>query len=356
MPIFLYGLGAVVVAIGAAMIGYGIPNNEFGIGNTLIVAGTTAFVGGLIIIALGMAVSAVQKLTDTLTARPAVRASRPFDTFDPASAGRPQQAAPAGVPFPPKTRPAPRPPEARVEPEARIAPPAPAFPPFPGRTTDYAAPHLQNPDEPPVAVADEAHLSPLPHEPEVREDLELRDKRAEFEPPVGFDPPAEPRADEDQAPDLDQLPPPAAPRKSNTYFDAMWPAEPKPEPKAAEFKFEEPAPEPKPEPKLAEPKEPKTSAFHWSNIRRREPSRAIEPEVEPPLAPEPEPAVEPIEEPVEAREEEVARPAVAILKSGVVDGMGYTLYVDGSIEAELPQGTLRFASINELRSHLEKTS
>jgi len=34
--------------------------------------------------------------------------------------------------------------------------------------------------------------------------------------------------------------------------------------------------------------------------------------------------------------------------------MGYTLYVDGSIEAELPQGTLRFASIDELRSHLEK--
>ena len=48
--------------------------------------------------------------------------------------------------------------------------------------------------------------------------------------------------------------------------------------------------------------------------------------------------------------------AVAILKSGVVDGMGYTLYVDGSIEAELPQGTLRFASINELRSHLAKNS
>ena len=47
---------------------------------------------------------------------------------------------------------------------------------------------------------------------------------------------------------------------------------------------------------------------------------------------------------------------VAILKSGVVDGMAYTLYVDGSIEAELPQGTLRFASINELRDHLAKNS
>ena len=47
---------------------------------------------------------------------------------------------------------------------------------------------------------------------------------------------------------------------------------------------------------------------------------------------------------------------VAILKSGVVDGMGYTLYVDGSIEADLPDGTLRFASINELRKHLEENS
>jgi hypothetical protein len=44
------------------------------------------------------------------------------------------------------------------------------------------------------------------------------------------------------------------------------------------------------------------------------------------------------------------------MKSGVVDGMGYTLYVDGSIEAELPQGTLRFASINDLREHLEQNN
>src|SRR5262249_44237453 len=48
--------------------------------------------------------------------------------------------------------------------------------------------------------------------------------------------------------------------------------------------------------------------------------------------------------------------SVAVLKSGVVDGMAYTLYVDGSIEAELPQGTVRFASIHELRNHLEKNS
>jgi len=48
------------------------------------------------------------------------------------------------------------------------------------------------------------------------------------------------------------------------------------------------------------------------------------------------------------------RRPVSILKSGVIDGMTYTLYTDGSIEAELPSGTLRFASIEELRLHLEK--
>jgi hypothetical protein len=60
--------------------------------------------------------------------------------------------------------------------------------------------------------------------------------------------------------------------------------------------------------------------------------------------------------PAPAPEAQRAEPPAAILKSGVVDGMGYTLYVDGSIEAELPNGTLRFASIDELRDHLVKNS
>jgi hypothetical protein len=47
---------------------------------------------------------------------------------------------------------------------------------------------------------------------------------------------------------------------------------------------------------------------------------------------------------------------VTVLKSGVVDGMAYTLYTDGSIEAELAQGVVRFGSIEELRNHLEKSA
>jgi hypothetical protein len=48
--------------------------------------------------------------------------------------------------------------------------------------------------------------------------------------------------------------------------------------------------------------------------------------------------------------------AVTILKSGVIEGMAYTLYSDGSIEAQLPQGTLRFGSIAALRDHIESKS
>ena len=46
--------------------------------------------------------------------------------------------------------------------------------------------------------------------------------------------------------------------------------------------------------------------------------------------------------------------AVTVLKSGVVDGMAYSLYSDGSIEAQMPEGMMRFASIDELRAHLEQ--
>ncbi|MBN9005239.1 MAG: hypothetical protein J0H40_07480 [Rhizobiales bacterium] len=47
-------------------------------------------------------------------------------------------------------------------------------------------------------------------------------------------------------------------------------------------------------------------------------------------------------------------PAVTVLKSGVVDGMAYSLYSDGSIEAQMPEGMMRFASIDELRTHLDQ--
>jgi hypothetical protein len=48
------------------------------------------------------------------------------------------------------------------------------------------------------------------------------------------------------------------------------------------------------------------------------------------------------------------QPQVTVLKSGVVDGMAYSLYSDGSIEAQMPEGMMRFGSVDELRAHLDQ--
>lgn len=75
----------------------------------------------------------------------------------------------------------------------------------------------------------------------------------------------------------------------------------------------------------------------------------------PPPAPEPEP--EPLHEPEpEPMPMSAAAPAtVAVMRSGIISGMAYTLYADGSIEAELPLGTVRFGSVEELRAHVARS-
>jgi hypothetical protein len=58
--------------------------------------------------------------------------------------------------------------------------------------------------------------------------------------------------------------------------------------------------------------------------------------------------------PAEAAGSTAIRP-VRILKSGMINDVGYTLFSDGSIETQTPTGVLRFGSIDEFRRHLEKT-
>ena len=368
MPILLYGVGAVAFVIGVAAIGFGIPNNEFGIGNTLIVAGMTAATGGLIVFALGVVVTQLQRLTDALGTRAQVRTSRPFETFDPAAAQ--PQAGPSRVAFPPRPkaeakqdinqdiRPDNRPeqrPEPRADFRADVGPDSGARDPFAPeprvdahgashreRASDYYAPSLSNPDEPPVTVADEVYLSPLhPAAPPPPAFFRALDPNANRRP-------ANPAADREE-----RLPPPSAARPPNTFFDSMWPAEGKsPDPKAPDQKL--------PESRPSEQKLPgqKSAELQWPDARRSEqlPGKARTAN-KPPVADEPREAASAHgpDDYAEPSGHDAGAHAVAILKSGVVDGMGYTLYVDGSIEAELPQGTLRFASINELRGHLEKT-
>jgi hypothetical protein len=316
----LYGIGALAVVVGAVLIGFGIPINEFSFGNTLIIAGTTTAVGGLIVVGLGVVVAQLQRLSEAIAARAPIRASRPLEIFESPAVSR---SAPAEVPFPPKRKS-----DAGLrEPHAFELPPV--FSAAGGMPAEKApaatfAPTLRNPYEAPATVEDEVLLSPQhPTSAPASAAADL-DASARHAQPFDFNGPemAENRQEAQQEQPLDagwRSAPPQQTRAPNTaYFDAMWPADEKPakslldtDDKPHELKFDPP---------------PRESAVA--------PARRAEPE-----APK-------------QRQGNEAR-GVAILKSGVVDGMGYTLYVDGSIEAELPQGTLRFVSINELRSHLE---
>jgi hypothetical protein len=49
------------------------------------------------------------------------------------------------------------------------------------------------------------------------------------------------------------------------------------------------------------------------------------------------------------------RPA-RVLKSGTINDVSYTLFSDGSIETQTPDGTLHFRSIDAFRQHLEKSA
>jgi hypothetical protein len=331
MPVFLFGIGVFAVVAGLAMIGFGIPINEFSFGNTLISAGTTAAIGGLVIIAVGIAVRQLRRIADML-ADPAQAAglSRlplPLDELEPAAASR--KAPGLGAAVAPALTPAlgtpgsnqggdqggrvaypPRPKADAFAVEPEPAPKTGAYP--DERPGESFAPSLRNPDEPSLPLDEDISLSPRHPQGARAPGAVSLDRTSDT-----FDwrtPPAAPSVQQSaqqsappprpQPANFDAVP--AAPLRSQpANFDAMWPAEGRVEGKG----------EGKPA------KAPPSSA---------------------PAAPKPEPKDKPR--------------TVAILKSGVVDGMGYTLYVDGSIEAELPQGTLRFASINELRSHLEKNS
>jgi hypothetical protein len=307
MPVFLLGIGVFAFVAGLVMIGFGIPINEFSFGNTLISAGTTASTGGLVIIAIGIAVGHLRRIAEMLSdpaqAAGLGRLALPEEELEPAAAVRKGPAAaptPGRAAFPPRPTPDPLADEPEPAPMTRAS----------ERADQSYAPSLPNPDEASLTVDDDISLSPRHPQaapaPAAMPPGSLDRTSDSFDwrvpPPPG-------------APSAPAAPPPLRPPPGN--FDAMWPAEGKAEAKPAANPSAGPAAgAPKGAPRGAP--EPKADAFP---AKRGEPPRTV-----------------------------------AILKSGVVDGMGYTLYVDGSIEAELPQGTLRFASINELRSHLEKNS
>ncbi|TQF32907.1 DUF308 domain-containing protein [Bradyrhizobium sp. UNPA324] len=144
---------------------------------------------------------------------------------------------------------------------------------------------------------------------------------------------------------------PEAPRRRNLLFASTS----RKERERAEAKATEGAPPQLPaEPSEALDTPPASFDDAWpkpDRMRPPEPPAALR--RPPPRSPStfaeaaPPPAPEPPPPPVE-------QPPVTVLKSGIVDGMAYSLYSDGSIEAQMPEGMMRFASIDELRAHLDQ--
>jgi hypothetical protein len=312
MYAFLLILGAVIAAAGVVLIGPGLPFGGRDYDASIVTPGAVAIVGGLVLIGLALAVRVLGRIEKALAARPLPHPVLQEEAAAPA-AEEPADAAPARIPFPPKpvAEPAPLPEPAAATP--RVLPEDAAL-----ERLREKFPTLVRLENAPVVEDADVSLSP---KPSIRADEVVAEaSSAVARQTNGATPPRiEPRL-EVQARPANR---PAQPKN----FEAFWPKKQRPGQEAPAPAANQPAAQ---QPLPVEPVlTPEPVQFQF-----REP--APEPR---PVAPAPE-----------------APTTVSILKSGVVDGMAYTLYSDGSIEAQLPQGMLRFGSITELRNHIEQSA
>ena len=312
MHAFLMSIGVIATAIGMFTIGFGIPISEFSFGNTLISSGTVSVMGGLTLIGLSGAVRELRRIADTLAARSALRSARSDSTEALGMRG-------ARGTFPPKPNTEGIGRDARSEPRLttvysndapsdETARPRPNIVPIVRAVGDSAL--VEEPDSVPLSPHASARAtapSRGEHTADVKPVQQTSKSGASTTPSARSTVLEAPR----NAPDR----PADKPHRAN-LFDAVWPAESK----------------------AAEP----PSANETVRAAKRAANR-----IEPVLS-------------VTKRDDAAAAPRaavdprpVSILKSGVIDGMAYTLYTDGSIEAQLAEGAMRFNSIDALREHLE---
>jgi hypothetical protein len=309
MYLLLLVFGALLAVAGVILAAPGVSLHQHAFDAATATPGIVAVIGGLVLCGLGLALRILQRIEQTLAARPMPRAER---TGDPT--------LPAGV-------------KDLLGEAASAANPSKSFSRRrPGQFTTLvpsASADEKRPEETPeklpaaarfeTARAAELDLSPKSVVPKslLSQSLSGEDDAIGEAKDLRFARRSNGAASSRITPRLDMnaRSPLGGDRSTGPSFETMWPKGPRPS-----RAIQQPAPEPFAEP-TAEP----------------------EPNKEPVLE-LPSPAVATDESPV------------TILKSGVVDGMAYTLFSDGSIEADLPQGKLRFGSITELRNHIEQSA
>ena len=321
MPLFLLIVGVVLALLGVAGIVAGAPDWVLGlsIGATLITSGSIMLVGGLILIGLSQVLTTLLGLQRRLemgaaAPAPVARAAlAPPDDRPQGRQGPRPVAADAGEGEPPRVRRAPREPQPEQAGDEHPNAPRDA-----AISTDQPRPRRERPREAPAEEIARPRRPGLPQPP----GDEMR-RRGPATPPAfeGDEPPVRLRQRGDN------------PREEIQRARGDRPREQKGDEGPREFT---------PIPSVPQP---------FSGEGRRGGSA-------PPSAPEPAPeASEPYlpkfrpADPAPARNQG----SETVVRSGVIGGMAYTLYADGSIEAELPIGTVRFNSIAELQDHVMRT-
>jgi hypothetical protein len=299
MSVVLLVVGILLAASGGVAVGFGIPISTLSLGATLILAGTVTAVGGLLLIGLSAVTAELAQVRKALRTAPAVRPARSAEAAA-VAVGAALEAPPAS---PPRIE-EPRLAEAQVPAAAEAA------------AVDVSASaieRLRSTIPRPERVVPESEGVPLsPNGGHSASQPERPGDR-------GAQPAAGATTQTLREPRFDGLPRPRVPRSAPAEsFDAVWPKR----------------------------------AREASPSRGQEAAVALEP-----ATADPAPAMNnPPAEAVATRSSSDGLRPATVLKSGVVDGMAYTLYADGSIEAQLPQGTVRFGSIAELRAHIESNS
>jgi hypothetical protein len=299
-------VGTAIVAAGIALVGSGVSIQDHTFDPAVITPGAVAVVGGLILVGLAFVLQQLRNIEKAMALRPVVRSVRSeVSEVTVGPAGEPS--ADHAVLVPPKGAA-----ESAAGPEQSPAAPTLATPAVQeAERLREKFPSLLRLDNAPTV--EESEVSILP-KPPVRSDEAVAEAKNVISVrqvnggAVGR-----------SAPRLDAAMRPNGRSDRVKNFDSFWPKRKRPAAPAVAVQTAVP-----------------------------------EPSAGPVLPIESAPSAEP-ESVVVAAAPEAPTP-VSILKSGVVDGMAYTLYSDGSIEAQLPQGTLRFGSITELRSHIEQSA
>lgn len=332
---FLVGLGLLLVLAGLVVVALGVAIFVSSFGNTLIAAGTICLVGGGTLAAVGLVLRELNSISARLDAvlgsglRAPVATQQPYYDDAPEDDYRDEpQAEPV---YPPEPVHAPEPVQAPIAaPEPVMAPAPRTFspPPFLRSSFERPAPAPVPPPAPAASVLPELDLD-----------------AADDEPVAAPTPAPEPTSRLPEALQRGRI-------LGRISENSPFPVRPRAEPPAS------------PEPEVAPERQPERSLFGTRTFTP--PSRRPDP-VAPPAAPAAPTYAPPTftppnftpPAPPPALPPAAAAPAgeePSVLKSGVVGGMAYTLYSDGSIQAELPDGTLRFASLQELRDHVARSA